>query len=299
MLLLDHCGTSITGMSSAITASQSMRPAVRGGARLRYELVPDFGTRVMGQWVRPPLHMAKAYHDKAWAVSLLMSPTAGLLDGDFLELDVQVCDGAYAGLISPAACRIHTMNTGYATVQQKFVVGEDAVLDVWPAPLILQKAANLQQTTRLEVAESSTVLLCEVVTPGRAAYGESFEFTRWASSLRIVRAGKLVAYENFELFPDQGDAADWRSLYPNGSYAGIYYLTPQPLGDLVQALHQLELEDVSIGASPLRAGGLGIKVLAQDGISLRKAIFSVRNLLVPHSQIVFPSALRRAQTFFG
>ncbi len=286
-------------MSSTITEPQSTRPAVRGGARLRYEFVPEHGTRLMGQWVRPPLHMTKAYHDKDWAVSILSSPTAGLLDGDFLELDVEVCDGARAGLISPAACRIHTMNTGDATVEQTFVVGDDAVLDVWPAPLILQKEASLQQTTRLEVAESSTVLMCEVITPGRAAYGESFEFTRWASSLRILRAGKLVAYENFELCPEKGDAADWRTLYPNGSYAGIYYLTPQPLEDLVQQLHQLELEGATIGASPLRAGGLGIKVLAQDGISLRKAIFSVRNLLVPHSKVIFPVALQRAQTFFN
>ena len=286
-------------MSSLKTEPQSTRPAVRGGARLRYELIPEHGTRLMGQWVRPPLHMTKAYHDKDWAVSILTSPTAGLLDGDLLELDVEVCAGACAGLISPAACRIHTMDTGYATVEQAFTVGEDAVLDVWPAPLILQKDASLQQTTRLEVAESSTVLLCEVVNPGRAAYGESFEFRRWASSLRILRAGKLVAYENFQLFPAKGDAADWRALYPNGSYAGIYYLSPQPLADLVQSLHQLELEDATVGASPLRAGGLGIKVLAQDGISLRKAIFAVRDLLVPHSKVEFPVAPQRAQTFFS
>ncbi|MEC8190237.1 MAG: hypothetical protein VX033_03550, partial [Verrucomicrobiota bacterium] len=38
------------------------------------------------------------------------------------------------------------------------------------------------------------------------------------------------------------------------------------------------------GANPLREGGLGIKVLARDGISLRKTIFLVRNLLIIKSK---------------
>ena len=85
------------------------RAAVEGGARLRYVHTAEFGTRLCDQWVRPPLHVAKAYHEKRWAVSLLTSPTAGLLEGDLLEIDVQVDSGARVGLISPAACRVHTI----------------------------------------------------------------------------------------------------------------------------------------------------------------------------------------------
>ena len=66
----------------------------------------------------------------------------------------------------------------------------------------------------------------------------------------------------------------------------------------MQALHDLEIAEAVIGASPLREGGLGVKLLAKDGISLRKAIFSVRSLLIAHSKLVFPHALQRAQTFF-
>jgi len=286
-------------MAAFSTEAVATRPAVLGGARLGYTHRSDVGTRLTDQWVRPPLYLAKAYHEKNWAISILTSPTAGLLDGDRLEVRATVAAGAKAALISPAACRVHTMDGGYAEVDQHYEVEAGAVLDVWPAPMILQRAASLRQITRLDVAADATVLLCEVVSPGRAAFGEAFEFSEWSSRLRVYRKGALLSYENFSCVPERGDLSDWRELYPSGNYAGLYYLTPEPLGGLVQALHDLEIADAVIGASPLREGGLGLKVLAKDGISLRKAIFSVRKLLVEHSQVDFPPALERAQTFFN
>lgn len=287
-------------MTTTFSDVSAMRAGVLGGARLCYTPRADGqGTSLTEQWVRPPLHMTKVYHDGAWAISQMMSPTAGLLDGDVLEVSATVAAGAKAALISPAACRVHTMPNGYAQILQSYTVGAGAALDVWPAPLILQSAAALKQTTHLEVDPSATVLMCEVISPGRATFGESFQFTEWSSKLRITRGGRLLAYENFSVAPAAGDCADWRELYPDGTYASLYYLSPQPLGDLVATLHGLEIEDATIGGSPLREGGLGIKILAADGISLRKAIFSVRNLLIEHSAIIFPSALTRAQTFFN
>lgn len=286
-------------MSTLPSGSVNTRPAVSGGARLIYKYVSDVGTRLTEQWVRPPLHLAKAYHEDGWAVSILTSPTAGLLDGDFLKIEATVSAGAKAALISPAACRVHTMVSGHATVEQQYTVESGAVLDVWPAPLILQRGASIRQSTRLNVAVDATVLLCEVISPGRVAHGEAFEFSEWRSSLRIYREGTLLAYENFSCQPEKGDLADWRASYPHGSYASFYFLSSHPVTELVQKLHDLSTPDATIGASLLREGGMGVKILAADGIQLRKTIFLVRNLLLSESRLSFPAALQRAQTFFS
>lgn len=285
--------------TQATEAPAKHRRGVSGGACLRYTKDAEEETRLTEQWVRPPLHLAKAYHEDGWEISLLTSPTAGLLDGDLLKVDVTIASGASAALISPAACRVHTMESGHATIQQHYIVEQGAILDVWPAPLILQKNAHLRQSTRLDVAGDATVLFCEVVSPGRAAFGEAFSFKDWRSKLKIYRDGTLVAYENFSSQPARGDLADWRALYPSGTYAGFYYLTPEPLADLIQTLHELDTPDAMIGASPLREGGCGIKILAADGVSLRKTIALVRNQLLKHCKRELPSALRRAQTFFN
>ena len=130
-------------------ALPAKRPAVNGGVRLRYT-ADSQGTALKEQWVRPPLHLAKTYQDKSWAINLLTSPTAGLLEGDHLEIDCTIEAGAKAALISPAACRVHTMTKGEATIHQLYRVGEAAALDVWPAPLVLQSASRLKQHTTVE-----------------------------------------------------------------------------------------------------------------------------------------------------
>ena len=275
----------------------SNRHSVSGGVRLRYTTEPH-GTSLKEQWVRPPLHLAKTYKDKSWAINLLTSPTAGLLEGDQLEIECSVEAGAKAALISPAACRVHTMADGKATIHQHYQVGEDAVLDVWPAPLVLQRASKLSQITKVEIEASSTLLLTEIISPGRASYGESFEFNSWRSKLRIYRSGTLVAYENFQVVPNNNDVADWRSRFPDGPYVSLYYLTPNSFTELIEPLNKLSTNTVAFGASPLREGGLGIKVLAQDGLALRKSVLQIRELLIEASGIEFPHTLQRAQTFF-
>jgi urease accessory protein len=285
-------------MLSSSTVTGAARASVLGGADLRYAVQEGIGTRLLTQTVRPPLHLAKAYHENDWAISLLTSPTAGLLQGDKIEVNATVAENARAALISPAACRVHTMENGTASVVQKFTLEAGAVLDVWPAPLVLQKNAALEQYTEIDCAANASLFFTEIVAPGRAAYGESFEFRKWRSSLRLRRSGQLLAYENFSCEPEKGQPADWRQQFPDGLYASIYCLSPVPLNGSIDTLHALETTDAALGVSPLRAGGLAIKILAQDGIRLRETILKVRAELMTASGIKFPHALQRAQTFF-
>ena len=286
-------------MASLSLDLDTPRLGVSGGVRLRYVHSAGRGTQLSEQWVRPPLHLSKAYYEHDWAISLLTSPTAGLLDGDLMDVSATIEAGARAALISPAACRVHTMKSGFARVNQKYIMGPGSVLDVWPAPLILQKQSSIWQTTQVDMACDSTLLICEIFTPGRAAFGEAFEFSEWRSNLRIRRDGSLLAYENFKCRPNNNEAIDWQGSYPCGSYASMYFVSPESLGELTQIIHNIDISGTCIGASLLRSGGLGIKVLAADGICLRKAIYLVRNMLIKYSKIKFPRALQRAQTFFN
>lgn len=290
--------TSVVHPTASLSRPIFERPAVRGGAQLRYEWCPlTEQTRLVQQWVRPPLYINKAYHEKGWALSQMMSPTGGLLQDDVLEIDVELGVGARAALISPAACRVHTMQTSHAHIRQTFRVGAEAIFDLWPAPLILQSGARLQQQTRLDLVPSARVLLCELVSPGRVASGEAFRFDEWRSNLEIRCEGELLVYENFSARPSQGDLADWQALFPGGLYASLYYLAPHPMEALIEALNGLSDCTCYVGASPLRKGGIGVKLIAEDGCALRRGMTQLRKLIL-QPQDELPYALKRAQTFF-
>ena len=86
-----------------------------------------------------------------------------------------------------------------------------------------------------------------------------------------VRARPQHAHHRDQVVPENNDVADWRSRFPDGPYVSIYFLTPQETSGLIEPLHELSSDEAIIGASPLRGGGLGIKLLAKDGLSLFKA----------------------------
>lgn len=286
-------------MPAVEPAHRSGGASVDGGARLAFVRREGSGTVLTEQKVRPPLHLAKTFHENDWAVSLLTSPTAGLLEGDRILLDCRVGEGARSAVLSPAACRVHAMKSGSAFIGQSIDVGAGGCLDLWPAPLILQAEASLRQETTVHLAAEASLLLTEIITPGRVARGETFCFSSWTSRLRIHREGALCAFEQFQVRPSDGDAPDWRTALPNGSYASLHAFAPELPGGLIEALHALaDGKVLRLGASPLRGNGLGIKLLAADGIILRKAILAVRLLLHERAVFRFPELLRRGQTFF-
>lgn len=274
------------------------RSAVKGGAHLVYGLNSLGDSSLLKQWVSPPLHISKAHQEDGFAISQLLSPTAGLFEGDVLEMEVTVQENANAAVISPAACRIHFMNSGYAHIQQTYSVEKGGYLDVWTAPLILQATSRLKQKTALNVATGGCLLFCEIITPGRSAYGEQFEFEQWQSNTRILYGGNLINYENFTCEPKKGDVRDWQEAYPDGNYASMYLICDREFEAIIADMHQIETPEAIIGLSDLNGAGLGIKVLAKDGISLRKTIILVREKLFEALHFNIPPSLNRSQSFF-
>lgn len=274
------------------------RSAVKGGANLVYGLNSLGDSALSKQWVSPPLHMSKTHQEDGFAISQLLSPTAGLLQGDLLEVKVSVLDAAKVAVISPAACRIHSMDSGYAQVKQSYSVETGGFLDVWTAPLILQAASKLKQETILDIAEGACALFCEIVSPGRSAFGEQFEFEQWQSNTRILYNDTLINYENFTCEPKKGDVRDWQDAYPEGNYASMYLISGCDFDEFIAEMHQIETPDAIIGLSDLNKAGLGIKILAKDGVSLRRTIVLLRERLFKELKLSIPASLNRSQSFF-
>ena len=66
---------------------------------------------------------------------------------------------------------------------------------------------------------------------------------------------------------------------------------------MIDDLNGLSDRACYVRASPLRKGGIGVKLIAEDGCALRRGITQLRSLILP-AQDQLPHALKRAQTFF-
>jgi urease accessory protein len=175
-------------------------------ARLDLELELDAGrTRARRALAVPPLQISRARYDEPTAperLHLTLIHLGGVLAGDQYDLCVSLGSGAEAVVTAAAATQIHTMSDGSARQQLLISAASGSALCWATGPQILFSGARYHQSTRVELAPSAFVMLCEVLVPGRLARRECWQFERYESTLEIVdQRGVLLAAENFCLEP--------------------------------------------------------------------------------------------------
>ncbi len=231
-------------------------------------------TRLRRQSFRAPVHLSKPFHDEGALVLNLVSPTAGLLEGDRVRVDMTIQPGARVMLTTPAASRVHTMRGGHAEVTQRFRVEAGGSLDWWPELLIPQRSARYAQRTSLDLAAGAELLYFESLAPGRAAAGELFEYAelRWAMDLRID--GRLLGRERYALAPGNGSLTALRRYFPGAYYASALLVSPSLAPDAAcwEMLRALQCGEVWSGVSALGEAAFAWKVAAADSLALRRTL---------------------------
>lgn len=270
---------------------------VRGGAHLLLACDAHETTFVQRQRVSPPLHLSKPLRYGCALALALNSPTAGLFSGDELDLRIECDPGTTACVTSSAAQRAYTMTEGTARVRQELRVAPGGLLDYFAPPLILQAGASLRQDTLLQVHPDADLLYTEILYPGRLARGEAFHFKSFRSSLRGWRGGSLCLLERGCFSPAVPKSlAGWQGVFPTGCLATILWLTAREAGPSIGFLQEADLGETRLGASPLPHGGLGVKILAPDPLSIRAAVRLVRAHLYERLERP-PPPLHRLQAF--
>ena len=131
--------------------------------------------------------------DAAWIVA--SSFGGGLVAGDDVALDVEIEARATAVVTTQASTKAYRG----ATRQRVMVrVAEGATALIVPDPVVPYRGARLVQETHVALAADASLVLVEVLTSGRAAFGE-----HWAgaidATLAITRAGVLLLHDRLVL----------------------------------------------------------------------------------------------------
>jgi urease accessory protein len=232
---------------------------------------------------RPPLVVQRAlYFDDAvpdMAFVYLANPTAGLLQGDALQIEVCLSPGARAHVTTQAATKVFSMPDGWARQSTSLALGPGAYLEYLPDPIIPYHGSRLCQVTSIAVAADATLIYAEIVAPGRAAMGESLAFACYRNRLTVSNPdGRPLYHEAFTLAPEKRTP---RGLGVLGSKDPVALGTLLVVTGAARAVPLLEglraamhgAGSVSAGASLLPEGsGVGLKVLAPEVAPVRGAL---------------------------
>lgn len=264
--------------------------SVGGHLRLECSARPDGGTYISRQDFRAPVHIGKGHTDAGALVLNLANPTAGFFDGDHVEIDVAVSEGARLCLGTPAAARVYPSRSGKpATVRQRFAVAAGGSLEWMPEPFIPHAGACYRQMTEIHLEPGASLLFLEWIAPGRVAMGETFAYRSLRWELDLFHQGSLAARERYDLRPGGHSLEALRIRFPAAHYISVFaageFARAWPDGEL----DGLESADANIGHGGLEGGVRVIRALCRDSIAARALARSIRHTLYQNTGRLPPS----------
>lgn len=229
---------------------------------------------------RTPIHISKPYWDGQCLLLNVMSPTAGLLEGDRVDIDVAVERNAALILSNPTALRIHKMVTGKAVWNQRIKVAENALLENNPEWLIPQAKSRFEQRSRIDLDPRARLFFIEAIAPGRVAFGEDFAFHSFRNRFELYRDANLSALEQYDLRPERDNHKGWNAAFKRPFYISIHIAAPEleETSSFFQEIHESMTDDLRIGSSKLACGqAWNVKLLTEDPVAAKAALEKIRD----------------------
>jgi urease accessory protein len=258
--------------------TQLIPSAVQG--RLHLEFVydqPRQQTRLAVSKQQAPLQVIRAFPlDDGGSLVHLHNLSGGVLGGDQLTLSVEVGAGAYAQLTSTSATRVYRSRPEMCPAFQEntILLREGALLEYLPDPLIPFAGARYRQRTQITLEHDAGLFWWEVITPGRVARNEVFDYDMLQMELAIIAQRRPVAIESFKLEPHHRVLTSPARLgayrYTCSFYICRVGLAATRWSGLEQELSQLACQltrpgEISWGVSTLVAHGLVIRAVSKQG----------------------------------
>lgn len=202
---------------------------------------------------------------------MIMSSSAGIMAGDCQEYNIEIGTNTKAEVTSQSYEKIHKMPEGRAERNCSIKVCRNAFLKYNPQPVIPFAHSNFESRINAELEdESSQFILCDIISCGRAASGEKFEYTRYKSSIEVRCAGKLIYKDNTVYEPSETEMSGYGFFENYTHLANIFIGNIKNYKECEKELLKIldSNNEVSGGFSLLKDNNINIKILGNSGQKL-------------------------------
>ena len=255
-----------------------------GALVLRLEQDKSSGkTSVKEQYSRVPLYTQRAlYLEEAlsnMAYMYIISPSGGILQGDRYRMDITLRNHAFAHITTQGATRIYRMERNYATQIINIDVGEDCYFEYIPDQVIPYRDSRFYQEANLRVHGNATLLYSEIITPGRVASGEHFDYDIcYMKAIAKDHSGGLKFTDVAMLEPKKRNMKLFGVLSNHEVVGNIYIITKNKLQEINNSINGAlgAIQKVYAGATILPGNsGVGIRMLGNTASDLRYVIYEI------------------------
>ncbi len=239
-------------------------------------------TVVTKQFSQVPLQFQRAIYPEnslpEMAYLYVISLSGGILQGDRYRTDILLKNGAIAHMTTQGATSIYSMNSNFASQIVNITVNENCYLEYIPDQIIPYKNSRYYQKVNLNVHNNSTLIYSEILTPGRVAMGESFEYDICYLRTHCKNQDKKIRFlENTKIEPKKQRLRDFGILGEYGTLGTVYIMTRKE--DVIELENSINKEIrktdvVFVGTSILPdESGIIIRVLGKRTDNVFDVIF--------------------------
>ncbi len=206
--------------------------------------------------------------------AVFVNTAGGVAGGDRFDIDIAAGEGARLTVTTAAAEKIYRAEGPAARLNIALKAEAHAHLAWLPQETILFDRARVSRRIDVDLAESASLLLCEIVVFGRAAMGERMLHGEFVDRWRLRRDGRLVFAENIRLDGDIGEKLASPAVAKGGVAIGTALIVP---GDeaLVERIREVANSfGGEVGISAWNGFAMA-RFCAQDAARLRADMMAV------------------------
>jgi urease accessory protein len=206
--------------------------------------------------------------------AVFVNTAGGVAGGDRFDIDIAAGEGARLTLTTAAAEKIYRAASSPAQLNISLKAAAGAHLGWLPQETILFDRARVSRQIDIDLADSASLLLCEIVVFGRAAMGERMLQGEFVDRWRIRRGGRLVFAETIRLDGDIGAKLASPAIAKGGVAVGTALILPgdEALVENIRTLSESFGGEVGISAWN---GFAMARFCAQDAARLRADMMAV------------------------
>ena len=232
---------------------------------------------------------------------MLMSTSAGLMEGDEQLIDLTVRTGAALQMTSQSFDKVHRMRPeGVARRTTHLAVEPGAYLDYRPQPLIPFAGSAFEAATTVELADvTSGLVFEEVLSCGRVARGERFGYRSYQNRVS-VRVGGVPVYHDNARFEPERMPMEGMGLFEGYSHLATLLVVSLGISEgAFQAARSYLLDETGVigaqagspagaregseavagGITRLASGDVAVRLLGHRAQRLEQVLARVRGLL--------------------
>jgi urease accessory protein len=167
-----------------------------GTIKIELQANDDSKTYIKSLVSKAPFLIQKAMYPDSehphFAHIYIMSTSGGILQGDEQKIDITMGRNSIARITTQSATKIYKMEGGYASQSINIYSQDGSYLEFVPHQIIPFKSSRFYQEVNLEIEENSVLIYSEIISAGRIASGEKFDFDLCFLRTSAHRNGQIL-----------------------------------------------------------------------------------------------------------